>query len=100
MPLRMLKIVNKTQPDVLSSSTHAGPKEGRGGKEQAVLKWESFTKHATYKSQVNFFTQFCVKSFLKYIRSRTAILAMKSVAKCMCELPTKPTATLRIFLAW
>jgi len=31
MLLSMLKIVNKTQPDSLSSGTRVGPKEGREG---------------------------------------------------------------------
>lgn len=31
MLLSMLKTVNKTQLDLLSSSTHSGPKEGREG---------------------------------------------------------------------
>lgn len=31
MLLSMLKTVNKTQPDLLSSGTHVGPKEGRKG---------------------------------------------------------------------
>lgn len=55
------------QPRSAPAPTLAPRRKGR--KEQAVWKWESLTKHATYKSQGKFLKHFCIKSFLKRLRS-------------------------------
>lgn len=55
------------QPRSAPAPMLAPRREGR--KEQAAWKWESLTKHATYTSQGNFLKHFCIKSFLKCLRS-------------------------------
>lgn len=69
MPLSTLKTVDTPSSPALLHPP-CWPQGGREGrKEQAVWKWESLTKHATYKSQGNFLKHFCIKSFLKCLRS-------------------------------